>query len=217
MSDEIKVGSRVKHPSKSEWGIGQVLSVNLPKVTVFFEVADEKTINTELVGLIPVYGVEGESQVLDSKFRKKRTVRRAFEGSIYFNDGKGASRKQFIERFGATCANWSWSWSFVNHDDKKIYFGAWQELFKDNRALIFSDDWKTRRGRESNGWPESRENIRLVEEEGYSLHVYTMIPSPDSQADVGNAPRKIGAILNDVSEATLFRDGSEWYALFPES
>ena len=36
-------------------------------------------------------------------------------------------RKQFIESFGATCKNWTWSWSFVNHDEKLVIFGAWDD------------------------------------------------------------------------------------------
>ncbi|MBZ6758337.1 HNH endonuclease, partial [Klebsiella grimontii] len=25
------------------------------------------------------------------------------------------NRKQFIQSRGATCRNWTWSWSFINH------------------------------------------------------------------------------------------------------
>ncbi|MCW0312025.1 hypothetical protein NB694_001825 [Pantoea ananatis] len=27
------------------------------------------------------------------------------------------NRKQFIQSEGATCSNWTWSWSFVNHEN----------------------------------------------------------------------------------------------------
>ncbi len=30
------------------------------------------------------------------------------------------NRKQFIESQGATCKNWTWSWSFVNEKEKTI-------------------------------------------------------------------------------------------------
>lgn len=35
------------------------------------------------------------------------------------------TRKAFIKSEGATCKNWTWSWSFVNHQERKIIFGAW--------------------------------------------------------------------------------------------
>ncbi|HIH0854662.1 HNH endonuclease, partial [Vibrio cholerae] len=28
------------------------------------------------------------------------------------------SRKKFMESVGATCSNWNWSWSFVNHEER---------------------------------------------------------------------------------------------------
>lgn len=38
--------------------------------------------------------------------------------------GRGVSRKAFIESHGATCRSWTWSWSFVNHDDQMIILSA---------------------------------------------------------------------------------------------
>ncbi|ENZ7924401.1 TPA: hypothetical protein ACR599_005716 [Klebsiella variicola] len=35
------------------------------------------------------------------------------------------NRKQFILSCGATCRNWMWSWSFINHDEQMVVFGAW--------------------------------------------------------------------------------------------
>ena len=58
------------------------------------------------------------------------------------------SRKQFIESQGATCRNWTWSWSFINKMEKVIIFGAWDLQTKGNTSLILSEDWKiSRRGR----------------------------------------------------------------------
>ena len=62
----------------------------------------------------------------------------------------------------------------------------------------------------------SHENVRLIEEEGYSLHVYTMVTDPDAEFEFELGVRKIGAILNDVAEAELVRDGENWYAVFAE-
>jgi hypothetical protein len=205
------------HPKMQQWGVGQVTATDSDSVTVYFEAVGEKKLKTNLVDLRKVTGTEAESSVLDSKFKAKRkgTRRRAYDPSLY-NGGRSTSRKHFIESLGATCANWNWSWSFVNHDDKKIFFGAWQDFIEGNRALIFSHDWKTRQGKNRPSWPESRENIRLIEDEGYSLHVYTMILDPDSESEFGDGPRKIGAILNDVAQAELVRDGDDWFAVFPD-
>jgi len=52
------------------------------------------------------------------------------------------NRKQFIESEGATCRNWTWSWSFINENDKVIIFGAWDQHSKGNTSEIFSEDWR---------------------------------------------------------------------------
>lgn len=216
MSNEIAIGERVVHPKLADWGIGEITSSQPPNVTVFFEKAGERKLRIDLVGLRKVDGPEAESSLLDSKFRRKRTSKkRRLDDPKFFNGGKNASRKKFIESLGATCANWNWSWSFVNENDKKIFFGTWQDLIEGSRALIFSNDWRMRRGRKQSPWPESRENLRLIEEEGYSLHVYTMVMDPDAELDFELGVRKIGAILNDVAKAELSRDDDNWYAVFP--
>ncbi|CFR13236.1 Uncharacterised protein [Yersinia kristensenii] len=38
------------------------------------------------------------------------------------------SRTDFIKSLGATCKNWTWSWSFIDDVNKKIIFGAWEDL-----------------------------------------------------------------------------------------
>lgn len=52
-----------------------------------------------------------------------------------------STRKAFIESLGATCRNWTWSWSFINERERKIIFGAWDINTSGGRALILSDDW----------------------------------------------------------------------------
>ena len=196
------------------WGVGQIVAVDPEHITVYFETVGEKKLKVDLVNLRKVQGDEATSSVLDSKFKAKRISRRKrFDDPKYFNRGS-TSRKQFIESMGATCSNWNWSWSFVNANQKKIIFGLWQDLIEGNRGLIFSEDWKIRNGKRRPSWPESRENLRLVEEEGYSLHVFTMINDPDAESEFEDGPRKIGAILNDVAQAQLVRKGGDWYALF---
>ena len=80
------------------------------------------------------------------------------------------SRKQFIQSQGATCKNWTWSWSFVNEADKFIIFGAWDVYDDGNMTLIMTEDWEiSRKGSRQPGYPQSREHIRLIEEEDYKL------------------------------------------------
>lgn len=217
MSNEITIGDRVIHPKKTEWGIGQVTATSPPSISVYFETAGEKKLRTDLVDILKLDGQEAESSILDSKFKARRGAKkRKFDDPKYFNGGKRTSRKQFIESLGGTCKNWYATWSFVNHDDKKVFFGAWQDFIDGNRALIFSYAWKVRRGKKQGPWAGSRENIRLIEEDGYSLHVYTMILDPDSETEFELGARKIGAILNDVAQAELLNEGGDWYAVFPE-
>jgi hypothetical protein len=216
MENEFAVGDRVKHPKLTEWGIGQVINISPPILTIYFDIVGEKKLRTDLVVLRHVDGPDAESAVLDAKFKAKRAAKqKRFNDPLFYNEGKKTSRKQFIESLGAACSNWNWSWSFVNNDEKKIIFGAWQDLMKGNRALIFSNKWKTRDGRNQSPWPESRENLRLIEEEGYSLHVFTMIMDPDFNPE-GIGRRKIGAFLKDIAEAELLKSEDDWYAIFAE-
>jgi 5-methylcytosine-specific restriction protein A len=52
------------------------------------------------------------------------------------------SRKQFILGLGATCKNWQNSWSFVDHKNKRVIFGEWQNR---QHGMIFSSDWESKR------------------------------------------------------------------------
>ena len=122
------------------------------------------------------------------------------------------NRKQFLESQGATCRNWTWSWSFINEAEKTIIFGAWDTHHAGNRALILSEDWEiSRRGRRQPGYGQAREHIRLVEEEGYRLMTFPMIYSEIEEAgDVG--PAKIDGFVPELTLKSLIRVGGSWYA-----
>ena len=75
------------------------------------------------------------------------------------------SRKKFIESHGATCRNWNWSWSFVNHEKKFVIFGLWDTH---HDGLIYSLNWKGK------GSKQSLEHIKLIEEQGYQLKTFSM-------------------------------------------
>lgn len=125
---------------------------------------------------------------------------------------KGLNRKQFLEAHGATCSNWTWSWSFINVAERTIIFGAWDKNHAGNRALILCDDWEiSRRGRKQPGYGQAREHIRLIEQEGYSLKTFPMIYSEvEEEGDVG--PAKIEGFVQELTSKSLLRVGNCWYA-----
>lgn len=64
---EYKKGDRVKHPTKDDWGIGEVLeNSNTATVRVFFVGTGEKTLSLQYVQPIKVEGIEAGSAVLDN-------------------------------------------------------------------------------------------------------------------------------------------------------
>ena len=123
------------------------------------------------------------------------------------------TRKQFIESNGATCRNWTWSWSFINEKDKVIIFGAWDRNTAGNTSLILSKDWRiSRRGKKQPAYEPSREHIRLIEEEGYQLKTFPMVYSDANQDEAGIGPAKIEDFVPELTTKSLKRVGDNWYA-----
>jgi 5-methylcytosine-specific restriction protein A len=124
------------------------------------------------------------------------------------------NRKQFIESYGATCKNWTWSWSFVNHDEKFVIFGAWDEHTDEDRTLILSDSWSRRDkdGKKSIGFPQSREHIRLIENGGYRLFTFPMYISNKLKDEEGNGPSKIDHFDPVLTQKMLRKENHDWYA-----
>lgn len=122
------------------------------------------------------------------------------------------NRKTFIESQGASCDNWQWSWSFINEKEKIIIFGIWDTHLD---GLIFSEEWaQDSNGTKSKGYKQSREHIRLIEEEGYKLKTFPM-----KLLDAGgnrNRPQ-IESIEPVLSSKFLKRDGIRWYAVDSET
>lgn len=122
------------------------------------------------------------------------------------------NRKQFIESHGATCSNWTWSWSFVNHTEKFVIFGAWDMHNDGSKAQILSEGWAiSRKGRRQPAYAQSREHIRLIEENGYRLMTFPMQhAASDDEDDEG--PAKIESFTPELTEKDLLRIGNSWYA-----
>lgn len=122
-------------------------------------------------------------------------------------------RKQFIQSQGATCANWTWSWSFINEAKKIVIFGAWDLHNDGKRCKILDESWKINpKGRKSPSYPQSREHVRLIEEEGYRLMTFAMKYSDANRGEDGLGPAKIDEIVPELKRKTLTRVGSAWYA-----
>lgn len=131
------------------------------------------------------------------------------------------SRKSFIQLQGATCANWTWSWSFVNVVNQTVIFGAWDKNTEGSRSLILSEAWAAKRGgRKNPAFPQSREHIRLVEEQGYKLLTFPIKFSDELQDADGVGPSRIKGFEPVLTQKSLVRVGGSWYAsddAFPTS
>lgn len=123
------------------------------------------------------------------------------------------NRKQFIQSHGATCRNWTWSWSFINQDKRIVIFGAWDKDTSGSRSMILDEAWsRSSAGRKTAGYPEAREYLRLVEEEGYNLVTFPMIFSDDLHDADGIGPARIKAFGTELTAKSLIRIGPRWYA-----
>ena len=121
------------------------------------------------------------------------------------------TRREFIESVGATCLNWQWSWSFVNQAERFVVFGAWDRNTAGRKSMIFSESWMTNnRGRKNPGFKQSRDHIRLVEEEGYTLKTFPMEYSDARKDEDGIGPATIAGFTPKLSERTLVKIGNEW-------
>jgi 5-methylcytosine-specific restriction protein A len=109
------------------------------------------------------------------------------------------TRKEFIESQGATCKNWYWSWSFIDEARRIVIFG---ELGQNGR--IFSEDWQMKGGRKRQGYRQSREHIRLIEEDGYRLMTFPVKHDRETDKNVEFTP--------ELTEKTLRREDKDWFA-----
>lgn len=120
------------------------------------------------------------------------------------------SRKEFIESEGATCKNWTWSWSFINADKKIIIFSVADQNIDENGFLILSQHWKTNiDGRKKPGYSESIEHIRLIQEEGYELKIFHL---EYFQKNNQSGPSVIKSFTPELTSKILKNIDGDWYA-----
>lgn len=123
------------------------------------------------------------------------------------------NRKEFITSHGATCKNWTWSWSFINEKEKKIIFGAWDSQTKGNISLILAKRWGISSiGRKQPAYPQSREHIRLIEENGYKLFTFPIKYSDGRKDKKGLGPATIEDFEPILTEKKLIKLDDNWYA-----
>lgn len=124
------------------------------------------------------------------------------------------NRKQFIQSRGATCRNWTWSWSFINHDEQQVIFGAWDTEREKERAVILREEWEySSRDKRQPGYTQAIEHIGFIQQ-GHELFTFNMVhaPNPDNP-DI--------AVIKDferrLEHRFLRKEGSVWYADFAAS
>lgn len=108
---------------------------------------------------------------------------------------------------GAACRNWTWSWSFINHDEQFVIFGAWDTERGKERAVILREEWEfSASHKKQPGYTQAIEHIGF-NLQGYELFTFNMVhvPNPDNP-DV--------AVLKDferrLDHCFLRKEGTVW-------
>lgn len=125
------------------------------------------------------------------------------------------NRKQFITAQGAECKNWNWSWSFVNHDEKLVIFGAWHNHDKGPKGqTILAEDWAlTAKGKAASGYKQSFDHLKLVMEQGYTIKTFPIFPVDENHVELGVGPSRIESFTPVLSIKTVEKIKDEWVAL----
>jgi 5-methylcytosine-specific restriction protein A len=127
------------------------------------------------------------------------------------------SRTEFMRELGATCKNDNWSWSFIDDTNKRIIFGAWEDLKSEDgtKALIVSNNWRVDAfGKKKPGFSQSMEHIEKILYEGYSLYTFSQTRQ-EKTTDGGSA--KIKHFERKIVRKYLTKIDGDWYATDEES
>lgn len=124
------------------------------------------------------------------------------------------NRKQFIQSLGATCRNWTWSWSFISHDTQRVIFGAWDVEREQERAVILREEWEySTRHKKQPGYTQAIEHIGFILE-GYDLFTFNMVfshhPENPNVASIRDFERRLDSRF-------LRKEGTVCYADFNPS
>jgi len=124
-----------------------------------------------------------------------------------------STRQSYLEGLGFECKNWQWSWSFVNHKDRIVAFGAWDYETNGNRSRILSDEWKVHPEKQvvRRGYRQAMEHINLVREEGYGFQLFRQVGTLSAD---GTA-RLLG-VQPGLSPGRLSFDGKDYFGLWED-
>ncbi|HGW6614099.1 TPA: HNH endonuclease [Escherichia coli] len=122
------------------------------------------------------------------------------------------SRTEFLRSLGATCKNYSWSWSFIDETNKRIIFGAWEDLksIDGKSVLILSHKWKeNEQGRKKSGYSQSIEHINKILYEGYNLYTFCQVRD---EIKTSSGAAKIKDFEKKIVRKYLTKINGDWYA-----
>ncbi|HHR1401672.1 TPA: HNH endonuclease [Klebsiella oxytoca] len=110
---------------------------------------------------------------------------------------------------GATCKNWKWSWSFINHDRQMVIFGAWESEREQGRAVILRKEWEfSAKNIRQPGYSQAIEHLRYIQQ-GYHLYTFNMVHTPNPEnPDVA----AIKDFERRLDKRWLRMEGDVWYA-----
>lgn len=123
------------------------------------------------------------------------------------------NRKQFILSIGATCSNWNWSWSFVNHDKRFVVFGYSENDSNGDQLKIFSEDWEFGQdGKKKRAYLQSLSHIDLVQNKDYQLKVYKL-EYETIKNKKGFQVESIKSFEHELHYRKLTKNKRDWFAV----
>lgn len=126
--------------------------------------------------------------------------------------GEIMNRKQFIESNGATCKNWTWSWSFVNHAERFVIFGLWESDQPKKYRPFLHKEWQfSAKGNRQPGYTQAIEHVRLIQEENYSLRTFPMRGSRRFPEQGELSPALIEDFTPVLSDSRIKELPDGWY------
>lgn len=124
---------------------------------------------------------------------------------------KFTSRQKFRESLDASCKNPRWSWSWVNHNDKNVYFGASDVHEDGDTQLILGIGWeRNRKGRVNPAYGEAVENIELILSKSYRLYTFRQF---QEEIDDETGRVRITGFEQDLELRYLVEKRDGWHAL----